>query len=1095
MKSLICWAILGTAGGVAAAGPGDAAFFESKIRPLLTAKCYECHSEGKARKGGLLLDSPAGWRAGGDSGRVIVPGEPDGSLLIRAVRGDEADLVMPPPKSGGPLTAAEIADLTAWVKSGAHDPRSDTAAAAAAEKAWEEAFTMRLQWWSLKPVQAPEPPPAVDGEWSHSPVDRFLRAAMQRRGLTPAVAASPETFLRRACLVLTGLPPSPAEVREFLREAAVDYAAARGRLIERLLASPHFGERFARHWLDVVRFSETHGNEWNYDAAYAWRYRDYVIRAFNDDVPYDRLVREHIAGDLVTPRPGEGAGFDVAAVGTAFYRFGEVNHDSCTQFPIIGYDILDNQLDTLTKAFQATTVACARCHDHKMDAVSTRDYHSLLAVLRSSRPVMRTLDPESNREATATLTRLKSELRAELAAVWTAGAQTISVDALHALADAVKDNAPPRTSPLHVWFHVRAATPADFGSEWTKLRDALAADSAAREEFNRTNFTTLADFREGTPEGWTTDGHGLRSPRVEGGDFVPAHEGGAAVKAVLPAGLFTFSLSDRLNGALRSPTLKRRHAKVSFEVTGGRFSLARLVFNNCQFNYDRQHSIHHDAWSWVTIDWPEKTDDLAPYAELLTFWDNPKFPDPLGTLGKDTENQREPHEAHAKNPRSWWGLRRIVTHDAAETPKPELAPMLRLFDGAPPPTLEEAAQRYAAIAGAVVAKFAAGAASDDDMAWLDWLVRSGLLANDAAASPRLAELSARYRDVENRLALPVTLPVLADEGLPLRQPVFDRGDITKPGEPVPRGVMRMLAPNGLPMPDLGSGRRELAELIASPSNPLTARVMVNRVWLWIFGRGLVNTPDDFGHLGEKPRHPELLDSLAARFVAEGWSVKKLVRELAMNRVFLSDSRPAGDASTQDPENHTLSHFPARRAQAEVIRDSLLAVSGCLDRRLFGPSVHPYREKADPEKRLFTGPLDGDGRRSLYIKFQLMEQPAFLRAFNLPGGKVTEGRREASNTPDQSLAMLNDPLVLKLADEWASRLLQDGATEPADRVRGMFLAAFSREATAAETARILAGLGEFAAVHGVPPDALMSSREVWGEAAHTLFNMKEFIFIP
>ena len=966
---------------------------------------------------------------------------------------------------------------------------------AAGKQVWEQAFSNRMHWWSLKPVSALPPPSESDAAWSQTPADRFLRARMRELGVAPSEAAPPEVFLRRASLVLTGLPPTPEETGEFARAAAADYAAARAVLIDRLLGSPHFGERFARHWLDIVRFTETHGNEWNYDAAYAWRYRDYVIRAFNEDLPYDRFVKEHIAGDLLPPRVSGEAGYDVAPVGTAFYRFGEVNHDSCTQFPVIGYDILDNQIDTLTKAFLATTVACARCHDHKLDAVSTRDYHSLLAVVRSSRSVMRTLDPEANSAAASRLSGLKSAMRAELAALWTAGAKAISAEKLDALAEAQKDTSPAPESPLHVWFHLRKAVPSGVGEEWARRRESLAAESAAREEFNRSQFTTVADFRERTPEGWVTDGQGLRQARVTGGDFVPAHEGAAAVKAVLPAGLFTFSLSDRLNGALRSPTLKRSRARVSFEVLGGRFSLARLVFNNCQFNYDRQHSIHHEAWSWVTIDWPENTDPLAPYAELLTFWDNPKFPDPLGTLGKDTENQREAYAAHATNPRSWWGLRRIVTHDSAETPRPEMAHLLRLFDAAPPGSPDEAAARYASVAGEVVARFASGAADDGDMLWLDWLVRSGLLVNEAAASPRLADLTARYRETENTLALPVTLPVLADEGSPLEQPVFLRGDITKPGESVPRGVMRMLAPDGFQMPATGSGRRELADLIASPSNPLAARVMVNRIWLWMFGKGLAATPDDFGHLGEKPTHPELLDFLAAHFVAEGWSVKKLVRELALSRAFLSDSRPTAGAMTNDPENRTLSHFPARRAQAEVIRDSLLAVSGRLDRRLFGPSVHPYREKADTEKRLFTGPLDGDGRRSLYIKFQLMEPPAFLRAFNLPGGKVTEGRREASNTPEQSLAMLNDPLVLKLADDWAARLVADGAPDPSTRARGMFFAAFARDPSAAETARLIAALEAFAAAHGVRSDALLASREVWREAAHTLFNMKEFIFIP
>ena len=255
-----------------------------------------------------------------------------------------------------------------------------------------------------------------------------------------------------------------------------------------------------------------------------------------------------------------------------------------------------------------------------------------------------------------------------------------------------------------------------------------------------------------------------------------------------------------------------------------------------------------------------------------------------------------------------------------------------------------------------------------------------------------------------------------------------RGDPTRPGEPVERRYLEAIDPEKSSHPQAlpGSGRAEVADRIASPTNPLTARVMVNRVWQWVFGRGLARTPDDFGHMGEGPSHPELLDALAARFVADGWSVKRLSRELVLSRAFRGSATPSTGAKEKDPANVLLSRYPARRAEAEVIRDGLLAVSGRLDDRLYGPSVHPYREKEDTEKRLYAGPLDGDGRRSLYIKFQLMEAPRFLSAFNLPGGKVTQGRRDASNVPAQGLALMNDPFLIAMADRWAGDLVADGA---------------------------------------------------------------------
>ncbi len=970
--------------------------------------------------------------------------------------------------------------------------------APAKKKNWEEVYAERKQWWSLQPLKVVAPPLVEDATWAGRPVDRFLRHRMTVEGVTPAPTADQETLLRRATLVLTGLLPKSADLDSFLELSKQSPAAAYAVVVERLLASPQYGEHFARHWMDVVRFTETHGNEWNYDVAYAWRYRDYLIRAFNDDTSFDQLVREHVAGDLLPdPRWNAAGNFNESAIGTAFYRFGEVNHDSCVQFGIIGYDIVDNQLDTLTKAFQATTVACARCHDHKMDAVSTSDYHALLGVLRSSRSVQRTLDgPDVNREAMLNLQGLKQSLRDELAAIWKKEAGELKSEAFQKLADAAGDKTPPIGSPLHAWYAACKPDAANVAETWARLAADHAKESLDRSEFNRTQFESLADFREGIPQDWKSDGMGLRVPIATGGDFTVSTEGDAAVKSFLSRGVFTHGLSDKLNGALRSPTLKRGRKKVSFEIVGGRFSLARLVFNNCQLNYNHQHSLHHDDWTWVTVDFPENTDAMQPYAELLTYWDNPKFPDPLGTLGKDTENQRGPFSEHSQNPRTWWGIRRIVVHDCAETPREELTHLQRLYIPPPPTTREEAVSRYSGIAAAALQAFAAGRATDDDVLWLNWLLKNGMLSNRLDATPRLAQLTAQYREVENKqISLPTMMPGLADESEAISQPVLLRGDYTKPGDSVPPGYVRAITPEDTFLNLKGSGRRELSGIISSPRNPLTARVMVNRIWQWIFGAGLVGTPDDFGHLGAQPSHPELLDHLAAQFMADGWSVKKLVRSLVLSRAFQSASAPNAEARLRDPNNTLLSHFTARRMEAESIRDAMLQVSGRMDARMFGPSVQPYREKADPEKRLFTGPLDGEGRRSIYIKFQLMESTRFLNAFNLPGGKVTQGRREDSNVPAQSLAMLNDPLVQAMADHWAGEIVKDDCVSLHERITGMFRRALGRTPLDSERERFVAAVRSLAVNREVADASLMTERTVWKDAAHAMFNLSEFIFIP
>ncbi len=425
MRALVCLALALVASQPLAAAPGDAGieFFEKKIRPVLVEHCYACHSSSAPKKrGGFLLDSRDGLRKGGDTGPAIVPGKPGDSLLLKAVHFADESLKMPPK---GKLPDPVIADLETWIKMGAPDPRV-AAPTSTLAKTWDDVLKARRDWWSLRPVRKHDVPAVKQTAWSSHPVDRFLLARLEEKGLAPAEPADARTVIRRLSLVLTGLPPTVAETEAFVRDQSPD---AYEKLVDRLLASPHFGERWARHWLDVVRFSETHGNEWNYEVHHAWRYRDYLIRAFNEDVPYDQLIREHIAGDLL-PKPrwsGRGEGrFNESVIGTAFYRFGEVNHDDCIDLRPIGYDLADNQIDTLGKAFQATTIACARCHDHKLDAVSMKDYYALLGIIRGSRAVSHTIDAaDVNALPMRHLRDLKAAIRKELGAPWLADASSV----------------------------------------------------------------------------------------------------------------------------------------------------------------------------------------------------------------------------------------------------------------------------------------------------------------------------------------------------------------------------------------------------------------------------------------------------------------------------------------------------------------------------------------------------------------------------------------------------------------------------------------------------------------------------------------------
>src|SRR6266542_1404540 len=449
-----------------ARGDSGVEFFEKKVRPVLVEHCYSCHSErAKKNRGGLLLDTRQSIREGGDTGPALVPGKPAASLLLKAVRYTDETLKMPPK---GKLPDAVIANLEEWIKNGAADPRDR--AATAASPSWEEMLRNRRHWWSLQPARRADPPRVKNSSWSHHPVDRFLLAGLEERGLTPADRADRQTLIRRLSLVLRGLPPAPDEVEAFVRDESPH---ALDKLVDRLLASPHFGERWARHWLDVVRFTETHGNEWNYEVHHAWRYRDYLVRAFNDDVPYDRLVREHLAGDLLKqPRWNRSEGFNESVIGTAFYRFGEANHDDCIGLPQIGYDLADNQIDTLSKAFQATTIACARCHDHKRDAVSTNDYHALLGGLRSSRLVSHTIDtPEVNAKTIQRLRDLKTALRKELGEVWLSEARALPRRLLARQPDTAKPSPEDILAPWRTMASLSRKDEIGFAAEWRQLAE------------------------------------------------------------------------------------------------------------------------------------------------------------------------------------------------------------------------------------------------------------------------------------------------------------------------------------------------------------------------------------------------------------------------------------------------------------------------------------------------------------------------------------------------------------------------------------------------------------------------------------------------
>lgn len=900
----------------------DPAFFESRVRPLLAAKCYSCHGS-ERQFSDLRLDNAEGVRKGGQRGPVK-------DTLLSAVRHD-GPLKMPP---GGKLSGVEVSVLEQWVGKGLPWPNATPVKTAP-----------RAAHWAFQPLATVK----------RRPIDEFLNAHPK--------PADKRTLARRAAYVVTGLPPKPEILTRYLADES---PAAYANFIDALLASPRYGERWARHWMDLMRYAETYGYEWNYEIHGAWRYRDYLIRAFNSDLPFDQFVREHVAGDLLkSPRLIDGQ--NESALATAFWRFGEMGHDNCNQFREIRTDVVDNQIDTLTKAFQALTVSCARCHDHKFDPIPTEDYYSLYGIINSSRPVVQTL----NHPAKPDLGDLKSRIRAELARVW--------------LAQVTQQAA---TVPVYP--------------------------------------TPSVNFANGLPPGWSAGGLGLES--VKAGDFAIAAEGAAVIDILFPNGMATNRVSAKWNGSLHSPILPRDKKFLSFQLAGANAAAHRTVMDHCVIGEDHK-LIEGAAMHLEKV--PTRNDQpLRTYLELNTVTDNPRLPERPGKF------KTNPAESIA---RSWFVVSRAWFHNDDDAPKPstEQVPL-----------------------AAAIRHWASGEATDADVAAISWGLENKLLANSTDASPTLESLTSEYRALEAKLEAPAVVNAMADIDTGSDHPIFLSGQALNPGRPAPRHFLTLMPAALRPVSPQGSGRLEMAEAIASPANPLTARVYVNRIWHHVFGKGLVASTDNFGRLSDPPANPELLDHLAAEFMRNGWSTKRLLRELLLTDAFRAENQ-------------------IRRMDAEAVRDTLLAVSGRLDETMYGPSVQPYRKEPTDYRRLFQGPLDGNGRRSIYLKVTRMQGPKFLEIFDFPPPLQARGNRDVTNVPTQALAMLNDPFVLAMARNWA-RDLPEGTVE--ERLRGMFLKALLRPPSEEELARYKS----LAATLGPDP---------WPTLAHTLFNSKEFLYLP
>jgi hypothetical protein len=1069
----------------ACAGPASD-FFEKSVRPLLIAKCIGCHGPTK-HKGGLRLDSRAGWATGGSSGPAIIPGMPDDSLLIKAIRYRDKDLQMPPRKA---LTMQEVALLTRWVKEGAFDPRKEVGSASRTNSVWETEFKRRLDWWSLKPLPPVAIPKAAPGEWGRDSIDRFIKAGLDAAHLKPAPPAKPEVLLRRLSFVLTGLPPRPELRERFLAEARQDANRAYARLVDELLASPHFGERFARHWMDVVRYTDTYGYEWDNPAKGAHEYRDYLIRAFNGDVPYDQLVREQLAGDLLhRPRINANLGLNESMIGSMFYHMGEHRHGSSLAFNGVHQEMVNNKIEAFSKAFLATTVACARCHDHKREAVSQHDYYALAAVFQTPRWTSRVIDaPGKNDASLHQLEHLRATIRQEMARSWRKLAeQPLAWPATTwQAALATKDGkARPLEDIAYPLSCVKSA-PGDVARQLQKLAAAWRKARDVRRKHNQA-FTVLADFAQPTfPPGWVTEGDGIRFGYVPDGTPLIALKGDAVFTRLLPRGYHTHALSSKLPGAVRMPPDHRvPRQRVSVKLAGGEYG-GYLEMHENAFQGEEVTFLKNTVPQWQTFaDKPHIHGITRITRDFATSSLNPNFPPRTGLAAG------LPNNDFGYDKRSWISITGIVAHDHDSRPLDMLDAFAGLYEGPAPKTDAEVQQRISAWFARAVLRWCDDRSRPGDQVLLDWMLAHRLLPNAAAPGSRLACLLADYRRVENGIAFPRTVNGMDERQTARAAVAFNvRGDVDIIGEMVQPDFLRMFAGRHHVAHCSDSGRLELAESLLQADHPLTARVYVNRVWLWLMGEGLVATPDDFGHLGEKPSHPELLDYLANELIRNRWSTKKLIRRIVYTQTFRQSGRVREDAHSRDPGNRLRHHYPTRRLEAEAIRDSLLAVSGRLDPKLYGRPILPPRVAEDGAKRLYAGPLDGHGRRSIYLQMSIMEPPRFLVGFNLPDLRLPTGRRDTTNVPAQALILLNDPFVNAMAHHWGQRLVQMPHASPEERVKCMFITALARVPTTGELKRWTGAVRAFAAVG--QPD-LMKDESAWTQLGHALFNTKEFLY--
>jgi hypothetical protein len=984
----------------------DREFFESKIRPVLVQECYRCHSPEAGRpKANLRLDTPEGLRKGGDNGPPVVPGKPDESLLIQAIAQSGETASMPPKKK---LAEGVVRDFRKWVESGAHDPREANSAAGARPP------LKSLDWWSLKPIQRRALPP-VDraGEnWIRTPIDRFVLAKLKEKGLSPAPEADRRALIRRLSFDLTGLPPTPEEIVAFLDDQSI---GAYERLADRLLASPHHGERLARHWMDLVHFAETHGHDQDRIRPNAWRYRDYLIESFNRDVPYAQFVREQLAADVFypdEPRLAVGLGF-IAAGPWDESSLRDIRDDSIDRQ--IGYYLdRDDMVSTTMSTFVSSTVHCARCHDHKFDPIGQAEYYNLQAVFAGVDRADRAYDPDPaiarrRRELTARQKALQARDPELLASLLEPEFQAV----VNRWESSQKDRLP-------TWTVLDPETfEAVGGSTLTKEVDRSVYSSGKRPDQEIYTISAKTDLRH------------ITAIRLEvlPDDRLPSKGPGRNENGNLHLTEFTI-----LAASQADPT-HQRYIRVGssvadFDQSG--WPITAAIDGNPQTAwgiYPQVGKPHQAVF--------ELAEDLTePSGLILNFTLVQSHPatHPIGRLRVSVTNATRPVRISTL-PDSIAAIHALPADKRTTTQCQDLAVFV---------LAKNIGQELQALPAP---QFVFAGAAE--------------FAPDAGHKP---------------------------PGGPRPVHLLRRGDIHQPGSLAHAGTLSCVA--GLPgqfsiadTNDEAARRAALADWIVDSANVLTWRSIVNRVWQFHFGRGIVDSLNDFGRMGATPSHPELLDWLAAEFRDSGGSIKHLERLIVTSAVYRQDSRHDARSAAIDADNYCLWRQNRRRLDAESVHDAILLASGALDRTMGGPSVQQFA--LSPGVHV-TPVVDytrydwtklGSARRSVYrFLFRTLPDP-FMDSLDAADASQLTPTRGESLTPLQALALLNNPFVLRYADALGQRLEQTNPNNH-DAIRDLFVRALGRPPNASESQE----WSQFA------------SRRGFAAAARLLFNSNEFLFV-